>query len=95
MNNFNNSIESIISKRKIFIDEFTLDADMLLKNLTSSVVDNEINSIRLHKYLTDTKHVGKVETARYLENIGLDEKTKLKELKSEDIKLLLEWLATK
>ena len=95
LNNFNNNIDSIIIKRKNFIDAFTLDTDILFKNLTNSVADNEINSIRVHKYFTETKHVGKVETARYLEHIGLNEKTKLKELNNEDIKILLKWIATK
>ena len=69
LNNFQTKVDSIVSKRKIFINEFSPDGVKLSHNLNRSVSDNEINSIRVHKYLTDTKYVGKVETARYLDKI--------------------------
>ena len=95
LNNFQTKIDSIVFKRKIFIKEFSPDGVKLSHNLNRSVSDNEINSIRVHKYLTDTKYVGKVETARYLDKIGLDEKTTLKQLKAEEIQLILEWFNLK
>ena len=64
--------------------------DDLFENLKTSRNDNELNSIRLHKYLTHTKVVGKVETARYLDTIGLDEKTTIGQLTDENISQILD-----
>ena len=45
--------------------------------------------------MTETKLLGKVETARYLDKIGLNEKTVIKNLTNHDIKNLLVLLETK
>ena len=78
-----------------FIKDFTLEKDIIIDNLVRSTSDPELNSIRVHKYLTATKFVGKVETARYLDKIGLDEKTTLKSLDEENIKELLKFFELK
>ena len=54
--------------------------------------DNQLSSIRVHKYLTAGGTLGKVKTARYLDEIGLDEKTKFKNLKEADIKKLVKYV---
>lgn len=95
MNNFYKSVEEIKAKRMNFIKDFTLEKDILIDNLVRSISDPELNSIRVHKYLTATKFVGKVETARYLDKIGLDEKTTLKSLDEENIKELLKFFELK
>ena len=95
MNNFFKSVEEIKAKRMNFIKDFTLEKDILIDNLVRSISDTELNSIRVHKYLTDTKLVGKVETARYLDKIGLDEKTILKDLNEKNIKELLKFFDLK
>ena len=46
----------------------------------------------MHKYLTSGGTLGKVKTARYLDEIGLDEKTKIKNLKEADIKKLEKYI---
>ena len=46
----------------------------------------------MHKYLTAGGTLSKVKTARYLDEIGLDEKTKFKDLKEADIKKLLKYV---
>ena len=60
LNNFNQEVESIQFKRNNFLTNFSIINDDLFENLNTSRNDNELNSIRLHKYLTHTKVVGKV-----------------------------------
>ena len=54
--------------------------ESVIESLTQAVNNNKLNSIRLHKYLTDNKKLGKVNTARYLDSIGLNETIKISEL---------------
>ena len=95
LNNFNQEVESILFKRNNFLTNFSIINDDLFENLNSSRKDNELNSIRLHKYLTHTKIVGKVETARYLDSIGLNENTTIKDLSDKDIMELAKYLENK
>ena len=90
MSNFNQRVNSIKAKRSNFINDFSPKKDVLFNNLLMSSSDPELNSIRVHKYLTTTKCIGKVETARYLDKIGLDEKTTIKNLSENSIHQLLE-----
>ncbi|MDC0871481.1 hypothetical protein OAQ05_01675 [Acidimicrobiia bacterium] len=69
--------------------------DDLFENLRSSRSDNELNSIRVHKYLTHTKVVGKVETARFLDTIGLDEKTTIGQITDNNISQILDFFKIK
>ena len=85
MSKFTEIVADISLKRKEFISYFEMNSDFIVKNLEMAYKDNELNSIRVHKYLTETKFLGKVETARYLDNIGLTEKTMIKELTNENI----------
>lgn len=85
MSKFTEIVADISLKRKEFISNFEMNSDFIVKNLEMAYKDNELNSIRVHKYLTETKFLGKVETARYLDNIGLTEKTMIKELTNENI----------
>lgn len=95
MNSFHKEVDSIRSKRSLFINNFVLDATRFEQILKSAINDNHLNSIRIHKYMTETKLLGKVETARYLDKIGLNEKTVIKNLTNHDIKKLLVLLETK
>ena len=85
MSKFTEIVADISLKRKEFISYFEMNSDFIVKNLEMAYKDNELNSIRVHKYLTETKFLGKVETARYLDSIGLTEKTMIKELTNENI----------
>jgi len=85
LSKFTEIVADISLKRIEFISDFEMNSDFIVKNLEMAYKDNELNSIRVHKYLTETKFLGKVETARYLDNIGLTEKTMIKELTNENI----------
>jgi len=73
-------IDLIKIQRSDFINKFHNDHEFVHDSLIDAVNDKTLNSIRVHKYLTDNKILGKVKTAKYLETIGLNENTKIFEL---------------
>ena len=95
LNNFNQDVVSIKLKRNNFLINFSMMNDDLFENLRTSRSDNELNSIRVHKYLTHTKVLGKVETARYLDTIGLDEKTTIGQITDKNISQILDFFKIK
>ncbi len=74
------NVNNIKNLRNEFIVNFDIKYESVIESLTQAVNNNKLNSIRLHKYLTDNKKLGKVNTARYLESIGLNETIKISEL---------------
>jgi hypothetical protein len=74
-----NEINSIKILREEFLNNFSLDSS-LQSILKEVVTNNNLNSIRIHKYLTNAGLIGKVKAARFLESIELTEKTKIKDL---------------
>jgi len=77
-------IETIKTERNNFLNDFDLKSDLILI-LKKASKDNNLNSIRVHKYLTSTGLVGKVITARFLESIQLSEKTTINQLSDKNI----------
>lgn len=73
-------ILEIKNKRKDFINSFEKNIENIDNELIRASNDNQLNSIRIHKYLTETGVLGKVQTARFLDDIGLNEKSKLSDL---------------
>ena len=74
------NVNNIKNLRNEFIVNFDIKYEYVIESLTQAVDNNKLNSIRLHKYLTDNKKLGKVNTARYLDSIGLNETIKISEL---------------
>ena len=74
------NVNNIKNLRNNFIENFDIKYESVIESLTQAVNNNKLNSIRLHKYLTNNKKLGKVNTARYLESIGLNETFKISEL---------------
>ena len=85
-------IESIKSLRNEFLNDFVLKSD-LTTILTEASVNNILNSIRIHKYLTSTALIGKVKTARFLESIELTEKTTIKQLSETNIRKIASFVS--
>ena len=83
--NLINEITNIKLLRDNFLNNFNLQLN-IEEELLQSSKDNNLNSIRIHKYLTNTGLVGKVKTARFLDSINLSEKTKIKDLNKNHIK---------
>lgn len=79
------NVNNIKNLRNEFIVNFDIKYEYVIESLTQAVNNNKLNSIRLHKYLTDNKKLGKVNTARYLESIGLNETVKISELNDDII----------
>tara|TARA_B100001175_G_C19112656_1_gene450522 strand:+ start:152 stop:445 length:294 start_codon:yes stop_codon:yes gene_type:complete len=79
------SIMKIKKQREDFINNFQTDKDIVYESLMKAVDNDHLNSIRVHKYLTSNKLLGKVVTARYLESINLNENTKIYELTTDEI----------
>ena len=83
--NLINEINNIKLLRDNFINNFNLQLN-IEEELLQATNDNNLNSIRIHKYLTNAGLVGKVKTARFLDSINLSEKTKIKDLNKNHIK---------
>ena len=79
------NIIKIKKQREDFINNFQTDKDIVYESLMKAVDNDHLNSIRVHKYLTSNKLLGKVVTARYLESINLNENTKIYELTTDEI----------
>ena len=88
----NEHILEVKKKRLLFIDEFEKNVENIYDEIIKAKKDPQLSSIRVHKYLTASGIFGKVKTARYLDEIGLDEKTKFKNLNENDIKKLVEYV---
>jgi|TARA_B100001093_G_scaffold269818_1_gene257931 hypothetical protein len=83
--NLLNQINNIKLLRGNFLNNFNLQLN-IEEELLQATNDNNINSIRIHKYLTNSGLIGKVKTARFLDSINLSEKTKIKDLNKNHIK---------
>ena len=79
-------IRSIKSDRNDFISKFDKKYDFVYDSLIEATKNDTLNSIRVHKFLTYNKKLGKVNTARFLDKINLNENTKISELNKNDIK---------
>ena len=78
--------------RKILLDSFKLDATHVKNLLLENIYNDEVNSIRVHKFLTNSGLLGKVKTARFLESIELDENTKISELNNKHIDSIINFI---
>jgi ribosomal protein S13 len=83
--NLKTEILHIKQERNDFINSFNLEHENLHNLLSDAVSNSKINSIRVHKLLTENGHIGKVKTMRFLNDIGLDENTKIYELENSSI----------
>ena len=79
-------------ERNTFLKSFTKET-IILKEILIKNTDNIIvNSIRVHKFLTNSGDLGKVKTARFLETIDLDENTKIADLNKKHIESIIEFI---
>jgi hypothetical protein len=83
--NLKTEILNIKKERNDFINSFNLEYENFDNLLRDAVSNSKINSIRVHKLLTENGHIGKVKTMRFLNDIGLDENTKIYELENSSI----------
>lgn len=92
--NLKTEILNIKKERNDFINSFNLEYENFDNVLKDSVNNSKINSIRVHKLLTENGHIGKVKTMRFLNDIGLDENTKIYELENSSIDKIKNFIET-
>ena len=85
-------VKQVKSNRQILLESFTTDTPNVKKLLLDNIDNNEVNSIRVHKFLTNSGELGKVNTARFLESIELDENTKISELDNKHIDSIIDFI---
>ena len=85
-------VKQVKSNRQILLESFTTDTLNVKKLLLDNIDNNEVNSIRVHKFLTNSGELGKVNTARFLESIELDENTKVSELNNKHIDSIIDFI---
>lgn len=92
--NLKTEILHIKKERNDFINSFNLEYENFDNVLKDAVNNSKINSIRVHKLLTENGHIGKVKTMRFLNDIGLDENTKIYELENNSIDKIKNFIET-
>ena len=92
--NLKTEILNIKKERNDFINSFNLEFENFDNVLKDAVNNSNINSIRVHKLLTENGHIGKVKTMRFLNDIGLDENTKIYELENSSIDKIKNFIET-
>ena len=86
------NILDIKNYRRTFIESFHTN-DIELKNkLINATKDINLQSIRIHKFITHNGSIGKVSFARFLSTINLDEQTRIKELNISNIEDIVNFI---
>ena len=86
------NILDIKNYRKSFIESFDTN-DIEIKNkLINATNDINLQSIRIHKFITHNGNVGKVSFARFLSTINLDEQTRIVELNISNIEDIVNFI---
>ena len=89
--NLHKEIQDIKLKREQFIKSFA-PSEVSTNDLVNASKDINLQSIRVHKFLTSTGEMGKVATAKFLNSIDLTENTKLIELNNRQIDAIIEYV---
>ena len=86
--NLYKDIQNIKSERDIFINSFN-PLNLTEEDVINTCENINLQSIRVHKYLTSTGDIGKVATAKFLSSINLDENSRFTDIDKKQIKFLL------
>ncbi len=89
--NLHKEIQDIKLKRDHFLKSFSPN-EISTNDIVTASKDINLQSIRVHKYLTSTGEMGKVATAKFLDSIDLNENTKLIELNNIQIDAIIEYV---
>tara|TARA_A100000164_G_scaffold150551_1_gene133582 strand:+ start:496 stop:774 length:279 start_codon:yes stop_codon:yes gene_type:complete len=89
--NLYKEIQNIKSERDIFINSFN-PLNLTEEDVINTCVNINLQSIRVHKYLTSTGDIGKVATAKFLSSINLDENSRFTDIDKKQIKLIIEYI---
>ena len=86
------NILDIKNYRKSFIESFDTNDVELQNKLINASKDINLQSIRIHKYITHNGNIGKVSFARFLSTINLDEQTRIMELNISNIEDIVNFI---
>jgi len=89
--NLHKEIQNIKLKRDHFLKSFS-PSEISTNDIVIASKDINLQSIRVHKFLTSTGEIGKVTTAKFLDTINLTENTKLIELNNKQIEAIIEYV---
>ena len=89
--NLHKEIQDIKLKRDQFIKSFA-PSEVSTNDIVNASKDINLQSIRVHKFLTSNGEIGKVATAKFLDSLNLDENTKLIELDNRQIEAIIEYV---
>ena len=91
--NLYKEIQNIKIERDIFINSFN-PLNLTEEDVINTCENINLQSIRVHKYLTSTGDIGKVATAKFLSSINLDENSRFTDIDKKQIKLIIEYINT-
>ena len=89
--NLHKEIQDIKLRRDKFLKSFS-PSEISKNDIVSASKDINLQSIRVHKFLTSTGEIGKVATAKFLNSIDLSENTKLIELNAKQIDAIIDYV---
>ena len=86
------NILDIKNYRRSFIESFDTNDIELQNKLINATNDINLQSIRIHKFITQNGIIGKVSFARFLSTINLDEQTRIIELNISNIEDIVNFI---
>ena len=86
------NILDIKNYRRSFIESFDTYDTELQNKLINATNDINLQSIRIHKFITHNGSVGKVSFARFLSSINLDEQTRIMQLNISNIEDIVKFI---
>ena len=91
-NNQLSNILEIKNYRRSFIESFDTNDIELQNKLINASKDINLQSLRIHKFITHNGDIGKVSFARFLSTINLDEQTRIMELNISNIEDIVNFI---
>ena len=86
------NILDIKNYRRSFIESFDTNDIELQNKLINASKDINLQSLRIHKFITHNGDIGKVSFARFLSTINLDEQTRIMELNISNIEDIVNFI---
>ena len=86
------NILDIKNYRRSFIESFDTNDIELQNKLINASKDINLQSLRIHKFITNNGDIGKVSFARFLSTINLDEQTRIMELNISNIEDIVNFI---
>jgi len=86
------NILGIKNYRRSFIESFDTNDIELQNKLINASKDINLQSLRIHKFITHNGDIGKVSFARFLSTINLDEQTRIMELNISNIEDIVNFI---